>query len=202
MIDLQEKKRISLAAIRRRLGKVQLSVACGTTVVWMLLFHGFQMRKESLGLLVLGFLVSLLIMLLFPLPPITPGFRLRPLSTVRLVLHVFTEMVLASFWVTVQTFRPGEVRNSVIAVPMRTDSDLMLVCTAIASSIIPGTVIIEATQSDHTLYVHVLSADNDKTLEESRLDIWELEERFVMAMGTREDIAELRASEPVGKGGA
>lgn len=197
MNGLQEKKRIGLTALRRRLGKVQLPVALGMTLVWMLLFDAFQLRRESLGLLVLGFLVSVMIMLLFPLPPITPGFRFRPLYLLRLLVYILARMVSASFRVTVQTFTPGRVHSSVVEVRLRTDSDLMQVCVAIASSIIPGSVIVEVGQPDRALYVHVLGADDDSSIEQGREDVLHLEERIVMALGTREDVAALRTGESV-----
>ncbi|WP_159944837.1 MULTISPECIES: Na+/H+ antiporter subunit E [unclassified Nocardiopsis] len=196
MIDARDRKRIGLTGLRRRLGKVQLPMALGMTLVWMLLFDGFQLRRESLGLLVLGFLVSVVIMVLFPLPPITPGPRFHPVHLVRLIVHVLTEMAVASFQVTVLTFRPGRVRSSVVAVRMRTDSDLTMVATAIAASIIPGTLIAEINRPERILYVHMLGADSDRTIEKGRRDVWTLEERFVMALGTHEDIAALRAGGP------
>lgn len=196
MIDPQEKRRLGLSALRHRLGKVQLPVALGMTLVWMLLFKGFQPRWESLGLLVLGFLVSVLIMLLFPLPPITPGLRFRPLHMLRLTAYIFKEMALASIQVTIMTFRPEPVRNSMVAVPMRTESDLMMVFTAIATSIIPGTVIAEAHRTERILYVHVLGAETEEAMEAGRRGVRKLEEGFVMALGTREDIASLRAGGP------
>ncbi|WP_150249019.1 Na+/H+ antiporter subunit E [Nocardiopsis deserti] len=196
MIDLQEKKKIGLTALRRRLGKVQIPVALGMTLVWMLLFDGFQLRRESLGLLVLGFLVSVLIMLLFPLPPITPVPRFHPVNLVRLLVHVAVEMVAASFQVTVLTFSPGQVRSSVVAVRMRTESDLTMVSTAIATSIIPGTLIVEVNHPERILYVHMLGVESEEDVERGRRDIWRLEKRFVMALGTHEDVAALRAGGP------
>ena len=195
MIDLKSKKKVGMAALRRRLGKVQLPIALGMTLVWLLLFDGFRLRYESLGLAVLGFLVSVLIMLVFPLPPISPGFRFRPLHLLRLVVYVFAKMAAASLRVAVQTFSPGTVRSSVVAVPLHTHSDLMLVCTAIASSIIPGSVIVEVSQPNHVLYVHLLGADDEKGIEEGRQDIWNLEERIVKALGTREDVDALRSGQ-------
>jgi multicomponent Na+:H+ antiporter subunit E len=192
----RERKRAGLTALRRRVGKVQIPVALGMTLVWMLLFKGFQPRWESLGLLVLGFLVSVLIMVLFPMPPITPMPRFHPVHLVRLVLYVLSEMVVASFQVTVIIFTPRQAPSSVVAVRMRTDSDLTMVCTAIAASIIPGTLIVEVNRSERVLYVHMLGVGDDEAVERGRQDIWKLERRFVMALGTHEDIAALRAGGP------
>ncbi|WP_116245469.1 Na+/H+ antiporter subunit E [Nocardiopsis sp. FIRDI 009] len=192
-----------LRAVRRRLGKVQLPVALGMTLVWVVLFNGFQWREESLGLAVLGFGVSVLIMVVFPLPPLGPGLRLRPLSALRLLGFVAVDMVVASFQVTRYVFAPGPpVRSSVIAVRLRTDSDLMLVFTSIALSVIPGSVVVEVEQPNRVLYVHVLGAIDEAGTERARRGALRLEERIVRAVGTRQDIADLEAAPVVGKGGA
>ncbi|WP_017588170.1 Na+/H+ antiporter subunit E [Nocardiopsis ganjiahuensis] len=194
MNDLKARKNQGLRALRRRLGKVQIPVALGMTLVWMLLFKGFEPRPESLGIAVLGFLVSAVIMMVFPMPPIVPGFRFRPVQCLRLFCHVLGKMVVASFQVTAQVFRPGPVRSSVVAVPMRTDSDLMLVCTAITASAIPGSVIVEVSQPEYVLYVHMLGVESEAGVQESKQVILTLEERIVRALGTRENVADLEAA--------
>ncbi|GAB3702757.1 Na+/H+ antiporter subunit E [Nocardiopsis oceani] len=203
MNDLQTKKKLGALALRRRLGKVQIPVALGMTVVWLLLFDGFHMRPGSLGLAVLGFVLSVMIMMIFPMPPIAPGFRFWPVQGVRMFFYILWQMVVASFQVTAQVFRPGEpVKSAVVAVRMRTDSDLMLVCTSISVSIIPGSVIVEVAQPEHIIYVHVLGAESETAAEAAKVDIHYLEERIVRGLGTREDIAALEAAKAAGEGNA
>lgn len=182
---------IRAMGLRRRLGKIQLPVALGMTLVWMLLFDAFHLRQESLGLLVLGFLASVAIMLVFPLPPISPGFRLWPFQGVWMFVYIAWKMVAASFQVTAQVFTPGTVHSSVISVKQRTGSDLMLVCTAIVTTVIPGSVIIEVGQTERELFVHVLGADTEEKVRKAEKDVRALEERLVRGLGTRADIAEL-----------
>ena len=195
MNALQIKKKIGARALRSRLGKVQIPVALGMTLVWMLLFDAFRLRPETLGIAVLGFLVSVVVMLVFPLPPIVPGFRFWPFQGPYMVLYILGKMFAASIDVSSWVLRPGPpVKSSVVAVRMRTDSDLIMVCVAIATSIIPGSVIVEAAQPGHILYVHVLGAQNDEEAAEAKRDIYELEERIARGIGTRENIAELEAA--------
>jgi multicomponent Na+:H+ antiporter subunit E len=197
---LKAKKSRGVRAIRRRLGKVQISVALGMTVVWMLLFDGFELRTESLGVALLGFAVSAVIMMVFPLPPITPGFRFWPVQGVRMFFYVLGKMVVASFQVTGQVLRPGPpVKSSVVSVRLRTDSDLMLVCTSIIVSVIPGSVIVEVAQPEHILYVHVLGSETDAQVRAAKADVFNLEERIVRALGTRENIADLEAAKAAWK---
>ncbi|WP_017600755.1 Na+/H+ antiporter subunit E [Nocardiopsis lucentensis] len=179
---------------------MQLPVALGMTLVWMLLFNGFQWREESLGLAVLGFGVSVLVTVVFPLPPIGPGLRLRPLNTLRLLAFVAVDMVMASFQVTRHVFAPGPpVRSSVIAVRLRTDSDLMLVFTSIALSAIPGSMVVEVEQPNRMLYVHALGAVDEEGAERARGGALKLEERIVRAIGTGRDIADLEAATAAGR---
>ena len=189
------RRRLRVRAVRSRLGKVQIPVALGMTVVWMLLFNAFDLRPESLGIAVLGFLVSVAIMLVFPLPPIVPGFRFWPVQGPYMVLYILGKMFVASIEVSSWVFRPGPApKSSVVAVRMRTESDLIMVCVAIATSIIPGSVIVEASQPERILYVHVFGAQNEEEAAEAKKEIYELEERIARGIGTRENIAELEAA--------
>ncbi|MFV2195096.1 Na+/H+ antiporter subunit E [Nocardiopsis sp. LOL_012] len=184
-----------LRSLRRRLGKVEPVSVAGMALVWMLLFNGFRPREESLGLLVLGVLVSVLIMVLFPLPPVASGLRLRPWNTLRLVGRFCADLVRASLQVSRQVFTPGPpVRSSVIAVHLRSDSDLMLVCTSVLLSVIPGSVVIEVGHPERVLYLHVLGAVDREGTERARRIALNLEERIVRAIGTRRDIADLEAA--------
>lgn len=195
MNALQIKKKIGARALRSRIGKVQIPVALGMTVVWMLLFDAFRLRPETLGIAVLGFGVSVLIMMVFPLPPIVPGFRFWPLQGPYMVLYILGQMFAASVEVSSWVLRPGPpVQSSVVAVRMRTGSDLIMVCVAIATSIIPGSVIVEASRPDRILYVHVLGAQNEEDAAEAKRGIYTLEERIARGVGTRENIAELEAA--------
>ncbi|MGW9556426.1 Na+/H+ antiporter subunit E [Nocardiopsis sp. NPDC055551] len=194
MNALQIKKKIGARALRSRIGKVQIPVALGMTVVWMLLFDAFRLRPETLGIAVLGFGVSVLIMMVFPLPPIVPGFRFWPLRGPYMVLYILGQMFVASVEVSSWVLRPGPPKSSVVAVRMRTESDLIMVCVAIATSIIPGSVIVEASQPERILYVHVLGAQNEEEAAEAKRGIHVLEERIARGIGTRENIAELEAA--------
>lgn len=194
MSDAGSEKRVRSQSFRHRLGRIQIPLALGMTFVWMLLFNGFQWRQESLGLFVLGFLVSITIIVVFPMPPISPGFRMRPLQTVWMVSHISWQMVLASIQVTRQIFQRETVKSSVIKMPLRTDSDLMLVCTAIVTTVIPGSVIIEVAPEEHVMFVHFLGAKDEAGVEKARKGIFKLEERIVRALGTRQNVADLDAA--------
>lgn len=194
MSDAGSEKRVRAQTLRHRLGRIQIPLALGLTFVWMLLFDGFQWRQESLGLFVLGFLVSITIIVVFPMPPISPGFRMRPLQTVWMVSHIAWQMIIASIQVTMQIFQRETVKSSVIKMPLRTDSDLMLVCTAIVTTVIPGSVIIEVAPEEHVLFVHILGAKDKAEVEEARKGVFKLEERIVRALGTRQNVVDLDAA--------
>ena len=109
-------------------------------------------------------------------------------------LYILIQMFAASVEVSSWVLRPGPpVQSSVVAVRMRTESDLIMVCVAIATSIIPGSVIVEASRPERILYVHVLGAQNEEEAAEAKRGIYALEERIARGIGTRENIAELEA---------
>src|SRR5699024_12835148 len=116
MSNTTPEKRKGVQMLQHRFGKTQVPLALGMTFVWMLLFNGFQWRQESLGLFVLGFLVSITIIVMFPMPPIAPGFRLRPLPTVWMVSHISWQMILAGIQVSITIFRRVSFKCSAIKI--------------------------------------------------------------------------------------
>ncbi|GAB3207328.1 Na+/H+ antiporter subunit E [Marinactinospora thermotolerans] len=179
-----------------RLGRVYVQVPSliAMTVVWALLFG-----ELSVGVVLSGLLVSLAIVLIFPLPPVDPGLRLRPWPFLVFLGRFATDLITASVKVVGQAFAFGRLpRSSVIGVPLRSRSDLLLTMTAVTLSVIPGSVIVEVRYATSTLFVHVLGAADPAAAEAARRDVWALEERITRAFGTREDLARLEGTPVAG----
>jgi len=155
------------------------------TVVWTMLF-GSLSPTTVLG----GLLVGLATMLVFPLPPVTWGVRLHPIGLAVFLGHFVVDLVVASARVVAQSFARRPPRSSVLAIPLRTRSDLLLTITAVCVSVIPGSVIVEVRSGTFTLFVHMLGTDVDG-IEEARRSVFALEERVVRAFGTRAEIERL-----------
>ncbi|WP_379868378.1 Na+/H+ antiporter subunit E [Marinactinospora rubrisoli] len=169
---------------------VHLPTLAVLVVVWTMLYG-----EVSAGVLASGVLAALAVLLAFPMPPVDAALRPRPWACVRLLAGMAVDIVVASARVILQAFAFGRVpRSSVIRVPLRTESDLMLTGTAVALSVVPGSVLVEVRYATRTLFVHVLGAADAAAADAARADVLRLEERVVRAFGTREDIRSLEAA--------
>lgn len=129
-------------------------------------------------------------MFIFPLPSFDFRGRFRILHFAILVFRFVIDLVVASFSVAWLGVRPqSPPKNSIIAVPLSSESDLILTITAEVISLIPGTVVVDASQEDHMLFLHVLGADTVKKIETTRRKTHEQEHRIVAAIGTDAELA-------------
>ena len=161
------------------------------TLVWMALWGDL-----SLFHLLAGFGVAVLVCVVFPLPSLRMHVRIRPLRLVWLVLHFVADVVKASIqvaWTTLQLGR--DPRNAVIEVDLRTPSDFVLTLVAEMTSLVPGSLVVEARRSTHTLFLHVLDARDEAGVARMRRDVLALERRVVLAFGTETEHLEHAASQ-------
>nr|WP_184539274.1 Na+/H+ antiporter subunit E [Micromonospora polyrhachis] len=169
------------------------AVAVGWLVlVWNLLFGEF-----TWGNIVGGLAVALMVLLFFPLPPVTFEGRLRPVGLVRFAVRFIYDLVTASVHVAWTALRPGyQPRNAIIAVPLRVRSDLNLTLTAEAVSLVPGSLIVEVDRKAGVLFVHVLDVRGPEDIERARQDVLDLEARILRAVGSKAELRQLQQSPP------
>ncbi|MFC7545460.1 Na+/H+ antiporter subunit E [Plantactinospora sp. GCM10030261] len=184
------------ATWRRRRGRDLVAVA-GLTLIWNLLW-----AELSWANLVGGMLVAVVVLIFFPLPPVTFRGRLRPLPLVRLAAHFVVELVAASVALSWLAIRGGRVpRSAVIAVPLRVGSDLNLSLTAELVSLVPGTLVVEVDRDAGILFVHVFDVRGAGSLAEGRRRIHRVEARLVRAVGSPAEVRRVAARpdrEPTG----
>ncbi|MFI5801926.1 Na+/H+ antiporter subunit E [Streptomyces sp. NPDC051561] len=160
-------------------------------VIWMLLWSG-----PSWGNLFSGVLVAVVLCLVFPLPPVELGLRLRPLSILRLAKYLLIDMTLAGHAVVLLAWSGRPQPAAVVRVPLRCRTDLMLAATAVAVSSVPGGALVEVNAATATMYLHVTGADDPRTVARTRQDVWRLERLVVKAFGTLEECDRVRREPP------
>jgi multicomponent Na+:H+ antiporter subunit E len=163
--------------VRRR--GPQLPVVVWLTLVWVALWGDLSVANV-LG----GLAVAVVVSLVFPLPPLQLGLRVNPVRLGWLVLHFLADVVVASAevaWVTMQLGR--RPRNAVIEVDLSTRSDFVLTVVAEMVSLVPGSLVVEARRSTHTLFLHVLDARDMSGVEKMRAQVFALELRASRALG-------------------
>ncbi|MFI9638697.1 Na+/H+ antiporter subunit E [Micromonospora sp. NPDC051925] len=176
-------------AARRRNRAVAMIVL---VTVWVLLW-GTLSWANVLG----GLVVALVVLTVFPLPPVTFAGRLHPLPLLRFTLRFLRDLVVASVQIAALALRFGHTpRGAIIAVPLRVRSDLNLTLTGEALSLVPGSLIVEADRDTGTLYVHVLGVRTRDEVEQFRHGVLELEARLIEAIGSAQEQALIRAHPP------
>ncbi len=166
-----------------RYRSLQLPMLLWLTVVWVALWGDLSLITV-LG----GLLVATIGSLVFPLPPLRLDVRVRPLALLWLVVRFAADVVVSSFqvaWVVLRPRRP--LRNAVIEVNLQTPSDFVLTVVAEMTCLIPGSLVVEARRSTHTLFLHVLDVGDLAGVERFRQGVLDQEKRLVRALGRHLD---------------
>nr|WP_297428235.1 Na+/H+ antiporter subunit E [uncultured Actinotalea sp.] len=165
---------------RRRALRIRIWTALWLTLVWALLWGNF-----AVGTLVVGLVVGIAVVATLPMPAIDFHGRVHPVQLASLGLRFAFELVVASYQVATRALDPRRApRSAVLAVPLRSHSDLYLTLTAVYTSLVPGSVIVEAHRSSGTLYVHVLDVDTSGGVEGARRHVLETEARILRALAS------------------
>ena len=128
-------------------------------VVWILLW-GVLTPAAAVG----GFLLGLVVVLVFPLPRLSLGVRIRPWPLLVLIGYFLVDLVKASVHVAISASTPWiRPQGRILTVPLRSDHDLFAVLTAELTALVPGSIVIDLDTSRREMVVHVFdeSAGDD-----------------------------------------
>lgn len=173
---------------RRR--RIQWPFLIALTVVWVLLWGSVTVASVLAGVA-----VAVIVMVVFPLPPVIFGGRVRLAGLARLAGWFVVDLVIASAQVSWLALRVGQQpSNTVVQVDLKSRSDLYLTLTAELLSLVPGSIVLEARRSTATLYLHVLGvAPGDEAgAEDARRRSLRQEERVLNALASDEELAAYR----------
>lgn len=161
------------------------------TVVWLTVVWVFLWGDLSIGNVLAGLAIALVVGFGLPMASIDFHGRVRPLGVVRLALRFAADVVRASFEVAWLALRPGRTpHGAVIGVQLRSHSDLYLTMTAELCSLVPGSLVVEAHRLTGVLYLHVLDVAQSGGIEAARRSVLEQEERVLRAFASDRELAE------------
>lgn len=161
-------------------------------LVWLVVMWGALWQDFSPGNLVFGLLIAIGVSRALYLPPIELSGRFNVLRALWFVLWFLKEVTVASFQVTFWAVMKGpRIRNAVIAVPLRSKSDLIMTAVGHVLSLIPGSLVVEVDRGTSTLYVHAMNTPTPESVEKVREGIRDIEARWIRIMGSREELAAL-----------
>ena len=171
-----------------------LPLIVGLVVLWMLLWGEISWLSGLSGIV-----IAVGVTRVFYLPAVVLSGRFHPGWAVVFVLRFAGAVVASSVLVSAQAFRPGRLpANAIIEVPLRTRSDFVMSVTAIAISLVPGTLVLEIDRERGLLFLHVLAAGDADGVEKARRDALRLEASIIRAIGSRDDVAAVREGSVAG----
>lgn len=163
-------------------------------LIWLVVFWVFLWDSISPLTIVGGLLVGIFVTRALYLPPAELGGRVNIVWLAIFAVQFAFAVVLASLQVAWMTIRPrGAPTSSVVAVPLRSRSDLIMTLVAQVTTLIPGSVVVEANRTESVLYLHVLDARNEKAIDKARAEVQRNEERLVHALGSPADVDQINA---------
>ncbi len=171
-------------AERERVTLVQQSpLLIALVVLWMMLWG-----SVTLLTILTGIVVALLVTRTLYLPPVALSGRFNAWWMLVFLLVFARDLIAASVEVAWLAFRPRGVRqNAVIRVDLTTRSDFVLTGTALAVSLVPGSVVLEVDRPHSVLYVHSLGVDSPERVERTRAHVLDYERRLLRAVGSVEE---------------
>ncbi|MET1020828.1 MAG: Na+/H+ antiporter subunit E [Arthrobacter sp.] len=161
-------------------------------LVWLVMVWGALWQNFSPGNLLFGALIAVLVARLFYLPPVELGGRFNVLRAVPFALIFLAKVVVASFQVLFLAVVKGpQVVSAVVAVPLRSHSDLVVTATGHVTALIPGSLVVEVDRSTSTLYIHGINIRDAEDAAQLREDVRNTEAGLIRIMGTKAELSAL-----------
>ncbi len=162
-------------------------------LVWLVIVWGALWQDFSAGNLLFGALIAVLVARLFYLPPVELGGRFNVLRAVSFAVIFLGKVVAASFQVLYLAVARGpRVISAVVAVPLRSHSDLLVTATGHVISLIPGSVVVEVDRSTSTLYIHGINVRDAGGADRLRKEVRDTEAGLIRIMGTAAELSALK----------
>lgn len=118
--------------------------------------------------------------------------RVRPIATLYFAVYVVYKLVLANLYLAYEIVTPrNRIVVGVVAVPMRTESNLVANAVANVITLTPGSITIESLGTPPVLYVNVLHLNDVAAVRRDLLRIEELAVRAFGSRAAREQLAEV-----------
>lgn len=169
----------------------QMPLLLGLVLLWTVLWG-----QATWISVITGFIVAITVTRVFYLPPAELSGRLNVWYLLVFLAHFFLDVAIASFTVAFQALNPRPIpASSVIGISLRTSSDLIMTLDAIAMSLVPGSLVVEADRERGILYLHTFATQTPEDIEAMRRKVLIVEARIVRAIGSKTDLARIHESE-------
>ncbi|MFC7403532.1 Na+/H+ antiporter subunit E [Georgenia alba] len=168
---------------RRHRPRVSWGMLAWLTAVWVLLWGDLTVAN-----VVAGFGVALFVTTVTPLPRVSFEGKVRPWGVVRLLARFLADVSVASVQVAATALGRQTPSGAVIRVRLRSHSDVFLAATSGFTSLVPGSIVVEAHRLTGTLYVHVFDIEMHGGLDGARQIVLAQEERVLRAFASDDQL--------------
>lgn len=158
---------------------VQWAPVLWLVAVWCLLWGEF-----TVGNVVAGTLLGLLVVTVFPLPRLGLEVTVRPWALAVLVGRFLYDLVIASVQVAWLTVRPQGTRGVVVDLELHGRNPFLQTLTAEMVALVPGTVVVDLVSSTGMLTLHVIEVSSRAEAEAVRRKVLAQEARVLRALDT------------------
>ncbi|MGW9630661.1 Na+/H+ antiporter subunit E [Agromyces sp. NPDC055520] len=163
----------------------QLPLLVALVLLWVFLWD-----QVTVLTVVTGILLAIGVTRVLYLPPVLLSGRFNPWHGLVFGLRMMAWVTFASLQVAYFAVNPRwHPMNSIISIQLLTRSDLITTLTAEATSVVPGTVVVDIDRERGLLYLHVLGTRTAADIERTRVQVLGMEEGIVLAIGTRAQAA-------------
>lgn len=159
---------------------LQIPFLIWLVVLWMLLWAQFTVLS-----FVTGVIVALFVTRVFRLPTIELSGRVNLWWAAIFVVQFLAAIVQGAITVAVQVLDPRKTPGAaIIAIPLRYADDLLMTHVAVTSSLIPGSLVVEADRDRRILYLHIIGVRSQADADKQRDEVLRWERRIVRAVGS------------------
>ena len=167
---------------------LQLPLLVALVALWALLWG-----SVSALTLATGVVIALVLTRIFYLPPVALSGRINVLWFLAFAATFAADVFVASFQVAFQALNPRwHPRPSIIAVQLHTKNDLVISLTAMATTLVPGSLVVEIDRERAVIYQHALNTRDLADVAKIRRHTLAYERWLLLAFGDRNDARRIR----------
>lgn len=166
-------------------GRVSTAMTLWLTLVWVAVF-----ASVSPLTIVSGILTAALVQLVFPMPSHRGIWRFRPLLSLYLLVYFAYDLVRAGLQVSRVALTGRDHDDGIVRCDLRSDNAVYMTIVAAMTSMIPGTIVVEASQAKRALYLHCLDLEAQGGVQGIREATWQQEKRVLFAFAPRKVLQE------------
>lgn len=149
--------------------------------LWLLLIWVAVFASISPKIILSGVLVAAVVQLLFPMPKQKDLWHFRPIWAFYLLLHFMFDLARAGLQVARVVVTDRTHDDGIVRCDLRTGNQVYITIVAAMTSMIPGTIVVEASQQDKAIWLHCLDLEAQGGVQGIRDATWNQEKRVLLA---------------------